>query len=114
MPLLPPLKWSSAAECARHTEALGFPGETVTSPSPKSRATPASSIKEEPRNAAVINNEGSLARSLSNRKTYLLATGSSIGTALFLSRCKVLIEAGPADPVLGLATYSCFVILMNN
>ena len=71
-------------------------------------------MEQETNHTATGNNEGGLIRALSNRKVQLVATGGSIGTALFLNSGKVLIEAGPANLVLGFAVYSCFMLLMNN
>lgn len=72
------------------------------------------SEKQETGNTVTGSKEGGLIRALSNRKVQLVATGGSIGTALFLNSGKVLFEAGPANLVLGFSVYSCFMLLMNN
>ena len=56
----------------------------------------------------------SLHRDLSNRKVQLVAVGSSIGTALFLSIGGVLNKTGPGSLFLGFAVYNIFLAFANN
>lgn len=55
-----------------------------------------------------------LHRGLTNRKVQLVAIGSSIGTALFLSIGDTLYEAGPGNLFLAFLIYCCFLALINN
>lgn len=55
-----------------------------------------------------------LHRELSNRKVQLVAIGSSIGTALFLSIGEALNKSGPGSLLLAFIVYNIILAMINN
>lgn len=63
---------------------------------------------------AVTSNPQGMHRQLSNRKVQLVAVGSSIGTALFMSIGGALNSGGPGSLLVAFLIYNCILALINN